>query len=149
MNKQEALVKLATVRLAINHVLRNRAMQKQARDPDLLRNLEMSPEVNGAVGMPTPQYVKDLGGTMDKSRTMARYEHPENFPWWSVWPFHGPLKETQDRIKRMQKQDPRKIKEEMEAEAQKPAMQNISPLQSPVVALPPRESWTNFGGFPR
>lgn len=30
MNKQEALIKLATVRLAINHVLRNRAVQKQA-----------------------------------------------------------------------------------------------------------------------
>ena len=30
MNQQEALVKLATVRLAINYVLRSRAMQKQA-----------------------------------------------------------------------------------------------------------------------
>ena len=30
MNQQEALVKLAQVRLAINHVLRTRAMQKQA-----------------------------------------------------------------------------------------------------------------------
>ena len=29
-NKQVALIKLATVRLAINHVLRMRAMQKQA-----------------------------------------------------------------------------------------------------------------------
>ena len=52
MNKQQqqnAMLKLATVRLAINHVLRSRAMQKQAiyeeqQAPDPLPLSEISPE---------------------------------------------------------------------------------------------------------
>ena len=61
MNQQEALVKLAQVRMAINHVLRTRAMQKQASGfsarrapwyyhlfaPDIAREINQTDDLTG------------------------------------------------------------------------------------------------------
>ena len=103
MNQQEALIKLATIRMAINHVLRTRAMEKQARDPDWARNLELTNETNGAVGISTPQWVRGMGGTLNKSRTIERYPKPEKSPTSYFFPFGGQVRETQNKTKRMLK----------------------------------------------
>lgn len=109
-DKQEALVKLAQVRCAINHVLRMRAMKKQARDPDWMRNLEMTDEMNGAVGISTPQWVRGMGGTLNKARTAECYKTPENAPTSYFWPLNketNGIKEVQNKTKRMQqRRDP-------------------------------------------
>lgn len=113
--KNNALVKLAQTRLAINYILRARAMQKQARDPDWMRNLEMTDEMNGAVGISTPQWVRGMGGTLNKARTIERYKTPENAPTSYFWPLNketNSIKGVQKKTKRMQQQrDPKKIEE--------------------------------------
>ena len=100
-NNEQAIIKLAQIRMAINHVLRIREMEKQAKDPDWARNLEISNKPNGSVGIPTPQWSKGMGGKVNKSRTIERYNKPENSPTGYFWPFNGPLKETQNKTKRM------------------------------------------------
>lgn len=120
-DKQAALIKLAQVRCAINHVLRMRARQKQAGwwedlnrgTEDFLSDMEMNPDrVNGVGNVGSPSYVRSLGGTRDAAGTMARYEHPENFPSMLVWPFNRGLQEAQDRVRRTASQmDPEKAKE--------------------------------------
>ena len=104
-DKQAALIKLAQVRCAINHVLRMRAMKKQARDPDWQRNLELTDEMNGAVGTSTPLWVKGMNGTLSKDKNFERYRDPENSStFWSLFPFGGLVSPAQQKTKRMLKQ---------------------------------------------
>ena len=117
--KQATLNKLAQTRLAVNYVIRARLMEKLAaeedkrrRDPDWARNLELSDQTNGAVGIGTPQWVRGMGGKLDKARTMEHYETPESSPRSYFWPFGGGVKEQQKRVKATQgKRDPKKVKE--------------------------------------
>ena len=104
MNQQEVLTKLAQVKMAIRHVLRTREMEKQAKSPDWARDLEVSNQPNGSVGISTPRWTKGMGGTVNKSRTMERYPKPENAPTSYFWPFNRPIKETQDKTKRILQQ---------------------------------------------
>lgn len=151
MNQQEALVKLATVRLAINHVLRTRAMQKSAGFwaslmrgfSDVGSDLESNPDrVNGVTFPGTRRYVEGLGGTLSADGTRARYSNPQNASTSGVWPLDSDLKKQQEKVKRLQKQlPPEKAKEyekykEPHHNATPSAIPSVAPAQPNVIPLP-------------
>lgn len=100
-NQQKALVKLAQLRGAINHVLRTRAMQKQAGISDLLKDLGWH---NGYKGIPTRRWTGQMGGTTNSSGTIERYEKPEESLTSYYWPLGGGVIDAQNRVKRTLKQ---------------------------------------------
>lgn len=105
MNSRQAYIKLAQTRLAINYVLRTRAMQKQAAGiSDWFRDTFST--TNGAEGLSTPKWTKEMGGTLDDFRKAERYTTPENarrsYFWIPGFQDTQDLKEVQDKIKRTQ-----------------------------------------------